>query len=79
VVASPARVPTITGDEVRGSGVSVGVVLELLGDEEDVDNARDGLASASAWAALLIASSGGSSEWMEGLLVAVISGCGLRC
>jgi hypothetical protein len=77
-VASPASVPTITGDEVRGSGVSVGVVLELLGDEEDVDDARDGLASASAWAASLIASSGGSSERTEGLLMAVISGCGLR-
>jgi hypothetical protein len=76
-VASPTRVPTITGDEVRGSGVSAGVVLELLGDEEDMDDVWDGLASPSAWAASLIASSDGSSERTEGLLVAVISGCGL--
>jgi hypothetical protein len=37
-VTSPARVPTITGNEVRGSGVSAGIVLELLGDEDDVDD-----------------------------------------
>jgi tellurite resistance protein len=77
-VASPARVPTITGDEVRGSRVSASVVLELLGDEEDVDDVRDGLASTSVWVASLIASSDGSSERTEGLLVAVISECGLR-
>jgi hypothetical protein len=77
-VASPARVPTITGDEVHGLRVSAGVVLELLGVEEDVDDVRDGLATASAWAVSLIASLDGSSERTEGLLMAVISGCGLR-
>jgi hypothetical protein len=77
-VASPARVPTITGDDVCGLGVSAGIIQELLRDEEDVDDVRDGLASASAWAASLIASSDGSSERTEGLLVAVISECGLR-
>jgi hypothetical protein len=53
-----ARVLVIAGDKVCGSGVDADDILEVPGGEEDMDDARSGLASSTAWLGTSIASRG---------------------